>query len=85
MLSIQNISEGGCVAIHCVLTRIELGCVSFCPKVSATQTVNGKVPVAVGAPVIVPVLAFKLRPGGSAPAEMLQVSGPVPVAITGWL
>ena len=65
---------------------IDSACVSFCPKVSATRTVNGKVPVAVGAPVIVPVVAFKFRPGGSVPAEILQVSGAVPpVTATGSL
>ena len=67
-----------------MLTRIESACVSLCPNVSATRTMNGKVPVEVGAPVIVPG-GFKISPGGSDPAEMLQVSGPVPVASTAWL
>jgi hypothetical protein len=48
------------------------------------RTVNGKVPLAVGAPVIVPV-GFNINPGGSDPAEMLQFSGVVPVASTAWL
>jgi hypothetical protein len=68
-----------------VRTRIDNACVSLCPKVSATRTVNGKVPVAVGDPVIVPDVGLMVRPGGSDPAEMLQVSGPVPVASTAWL
>ena len=71
-----------------VLTRIESACVSVCPKLSATRTVNGKVPVAVGIPVIVPVLADRARPGGSVPVPgetMLKVRGAVPVASTGWL
>jgi hypothetical protein len=48
---------------------------------SLTATVKGKlVPavVAAGVPVILPVFAFKLRPVGSAPDEMLQLSGVVP-------
>lgn len=34
--------------------------------------------VEAGAPVISPVVAFKLRPVGSVPDEMLQLSGVVP-------
>ena len=48
---------------------------------SVTATVKVKlVPavVAAGAPVISPVVAFRLRPVGSAPDEMLQRSGVVP-------
>jgi hypothetical protein len=47
--------------------------------------VNGKSPIALGAPVITPVVELIVRPGGRAPAEMLQVSVPVPVAGTAWL
>ena len=69
-----------------VFTRMESACVAACPNVSATRTMNGKLPVAVGAPVIVPVLAFRLRPGGNVPEAMLKVSGPVPPWVnTAWL
>ena len=69
-----------------VFTRIESDCVAACPNVSATRTVNGKLPVAVGAPTIVPVLECKSRPGGNVPEAMLKVSGPVPPWVsTAWL
>ena len=40
---------------------------------------------AVEAPVISPVLAFRLKPAGSDPDEMLQVNGEVPpVTVRTW-
>src|SRR5260370_14382082 len=47
---------------------------------SVTWTVMGKVPVAVGVPAMAPVLGFKVRPLGSVPVAMLQVTAPVPPA-----
>ena len=71
------------------LIVIERARVTTCPAVSATWTVNGNVPVAVGVPEITPVVGFIPRGGGSVPVPgttMLHVSGPVPpVASTGWL
>jgi hypothetical protein len=67
------------------MISIDSARVACCPKVSATRTVNWKFPVAVGIPVIVPEVELMVRPGGSDPAEMLQVSGAVPVASTAWL
>ena len=63
--------------------RIEKACVSSCPLVSATRTVNGKVPVAVAVPEIAPVVAFRLKPGGSVPVPgtMLKVSAPKPPTV----
>ena len=47
---------------------------------SVAFTVMAEVPAAVGVPVMAPVLAFKTRPLGRLPAEMLQVTVPVPPA-----
>jgi hypothetical protein len=53
---------------------------------SWTWTVKLDVPVAVGVPEMTPVVAFKVRPAGSAPAMMLQVYGGVPpMACKVWL
>ena len=70
-----------------IVILIESACVSFCPPASATRTVNVDVPAgAIGVPEITPVVGFKLRPGGSVPAEMLQVSGAIPPTVwTVWL
>ena len=38
------------------------------------------VPIVVGVPEISPVVAFKLKPGGSVRLEIVQVIGAVPVA-----
>ena len=58
-------------------------CVSSCPLVSATRTVNGKLPVAVAVPEIAPVVVFRLNPAGSVPVPgtMLKVSGPKPPTV----
>ena len=40
---------------------------------SVTANVKLKVPVALGVPEIWPVMLFRLRPAGSAPAVMLQL------------
>ena len=68
------------------MMTIERACVTACPVESATWTVNDDVPAAVGVPEITPVIGLIPRFCGSAPATMLQVSGPVPpVAFTVWL
>ena len=61
--------------------------VSECPPVSCTRTVNVDVVAGKsGVPVIAPFVAFKFRPAGSVPAEMLQVRVPdPPVACKVWL
>ena len=48
---------------------------------SVALTVNVVVPVAFGVPVMAPVLAFKVAQIGSAPTEMLQVTGGLPPAL----
>ena len=45
---------------------------------SVTLTVNEAAPVAVGVPVIVPVLAFNVNPAGNAPVTNPQVYGVTP-------
>ena len=50
-------------------------------EVSVPFTVNVLLPVVVGAPVMAPVAAFSIRPAGSEPTEMLQVTGGVPPAV----
>jgi len=40
------------------------------------------VPIVVGVPEINPVVAFKLKPGGSVRADIVQVIGVVPVAVS---
>ena len=47
---------------------------------STSCTEKLKVPADVGVPVMAPVVALKLRPGGSDPEAMLRVSGAVPPA-----
>ena len=51
------------------LMRIENACVSACPVVSATRTVNDDVPGAFGVPEITPVAGFKFRFCGSVPSD----------------
>ena len=51
--------------------------------VALTVKLNG--PVAVGMPVIAPLVAFRFKPVGSAPLPIDQVIGVVPVAASLWL
>ena len=59
------------------------------PKVSLTRTVMlvAGLAAAVGVPLIIPVLAFNVRPAGRVPAVIVQVPyGAVPpVAVSVWL
>ena len=48
---------------------------------SVALTVKLVVPVAVGVPVMAPVLAFRLAQDGSAPTDMVQVTGGLPPAL----
>ena len=48
------------------------------PVESTTLRVKLKVPAAVGVPVIAPVEGASVKPGGSVPAETVQVNGAVP-------
>jgi len=58
----------------CEMVMLRLAVAVTCgDSESATCTVKGKAPGAVGVPVIAPVLAFKLRPFGRLPEVMLQV------------
>ena len=55
------------------------------PVGSATATVKGYVPAAVGVPVKLPP-ADRASPGGNVPAATEKVSGPVgPVAVRVWV
>ena len=52
---------------------------------SVTSTVKFESPATVGAPLISPVLASRVRPLGSAPRLILQLIGPCPpVAVRVW-
>ena len=55
------------------------------PAAFVALTVKLNVPVVVGVPDIIPVVAFKVRPAGSVRAEISQVIGAVPVAASVWL
>ena len=59
------------------------------PKVSLTRTVIevAGLAAAVGVPLMMPVLAFNVRPAGNVPAVIVHVPyGPVPpVAVSDWL
>jgi len=54
------------------------------PALSFTVTLNEKVPAVVGVPLIVPLLALKLRPAGSVPLLTVQLlyGGVPPVAVS---
>jgi hypothetical protein len=52
------------------------------PAVSVTRAVKLKVLAILGVPVMAPVLAFRLSPGGSAPAASVHVYGAVPPEAT---
>jgi hypothetical protein len=70
------------------LTVMLRACVTVCTGVpeSVAFTVKLVVPVALGVPVMAPVLEFRLAQEGNAPEEMLQVTGGVPpVNISCWL
>ena len=55
------------------------------PETFDALTVKLNVPVAVGIPVIAPVVSFKFRPVGNVPLAIAQVIGVVPVALNLWL
>lgn len=72
------------VVIERALTTVMLSdLVAVCVGVeeSVALTVKEVVPVAVGVPVMAPVLEFKLAQDGSDPVEMLQVTGGLPPAL----
>ena len=58
--------------------EMESGRVVLAPTLSVTRIVKLTVPAAVGVPLMAPLLAFRFKPGGSAPAEMDQLVVPVP-------
>ena len=55
------------------------------PVAFVALTVKLNVPIAVGVPVMAPVVSFKLRPVGSVRLEIDQVIGFEPVAASVWL
>ena len=74
----------GVVIIGISATTILRFIVAF-PTEFVALAVKLNVPVAVGMPVIAPVVAFRIRPVGSAPLLIDQVMGVVPVAVSLWL
>jgi hypothetical protein len=71
---VENVIAGGAA------TPIVNVCVALAagdPE-SFTVTVNVTLPAAVGVPVIAPVDAFKLKPGGNVPVVTVHVSGATP-------
>jgi len=55
------------------------------PVAFVALTVKLNVPIAVGVPVMAPVVSFKLSPVGSVRLEIDQVIGFVPFAVSVWL
>ena len=68
------------IAVTTILMSLELF-----PAILFALTVKLDVPIAVGMPLIVPVVSFKLKPVGSVPFDIDQVIGVVPVAVSFWL
>ena len=71
------------------ITMLQLK-VAVCDAASVTRTVNGNVPLAVGVPLIRPVLALMPTPAGNAPAVNAHEYGVTPPAAVncseyGWL
>jgi len=64
----------------CVITMLS-SLVVF-PTEFVALTVKLYVPIEVGAPVIAPVVSFKIKPAGSVPFAIDQVIGVVPVAVS---
>ena len=66
-------------------TVMDSGCAGdVLPALSFTVTLNDDAPVADGVPLIVPLLALKLRPAGSVPLLTVQLlyGGVPPVAVS---
>ena len=76
-------SEAVVTAGICV-TKIFMLLVVF-PTGLVALTVKSNEPIAVGVPVIAPVVSFKIRPVGSLPLNTAHVIGVVPVAVSLWL
>ena len=66
------------------VTRILMFLVVF-PTGFVALTVKSNEPIAVGVPVIAPVVSFKTMPAGSLPLDTAHVIGVVPVAASLWL
>ena len=68
------------VSVELPVTTTERAFVAACcgEETSVTRTVKLKVPVLEGVPLRTPVVAFKLRPAGSAPAVTDHAYGEVP-------
>jgi len=69
------------VTVGIAVMTILMSLVLF-PAALIALTVKAYVPIAVGMPVIVPVVSFKLIPVGSVPLDIDQVIGVVPVAVS---
>ena len=55
------------------------------PAAFVALIVNLNVPIAVGIPVITPVVSLKIRPAGSVPLAIDQFIGIVPVTLSLWM
>ena len=72
------------VTVGAAVTTMLRSFVPF-PAEFVTLTVKLNVPIAVGVPVIAPVVSFIFKPVGSVPLEIAHVIGVVPVAASLWL
>ena len=66
-------------------TTIVLACVAFGAVPLAACTVKPNDPAELGVPLMMPLVEFKVRPGGVVPLITVQVIGVVPAAVKVWL
>jgi len=79
---VASCNTAGVVMVSGAMTSIVYCCVVFNPDSSAALTVNVNVPSVVGVPVMVAEIfgiVLSESPGGSDPAEMDHVVGPLPL------
>ena len=72
-------------AIVAAAITIVTFCVALGSVPLAACATKLKLPAVVGVPERTPVLAFRVRPVGCVPLEMLHVIGAVPLAVKLWL
>ena len=61
---------------------VRLSCLELDPPALAAVIVGAKTPVAVGVPLIMPVVDPRVSPAGNVPLVTVQVIGVVPVAVS---
>lgn len=79
-------TDSGAVAIEMLRACVAV-CCGVPESAACTVKLNGLPVAVVGVPLITPVLAFSVKPGGSDPKVMLQVIGamPPPFVCSVWL